>query len=180
MDDDEENHTNIHISCENLNYKIDNQRIEQICASACKELGLEKFELSVSIVDEAKIRELNKEFRDKDSSTDVLSFPQNSFHKPVTIEKPFEDNPQPIPRSLGDIVLCPEVAEVNAQKIGQSLDREVCFLMIHGLLHLCGHDHMEKDEEAKMLEQQRSIMASFATNSAPIWNGCITPTERRA
>ncbi|WP_423168497.1 rRNA maturation RNase YbeY, partial [Stenotrophomonas maltophilia] len=62
---------------------------------------------------------------------------------------------------LGDIVICPEIAERNAKLIGQSLGYEVCFLITHGILHLCGHDHENPSDERKMLMHQRRIMKTL-------------------
>lgn len=73
---------------------------------------------------------------------------------------------------LGDIVICLDVAQENAKKIGQGLDREVCFLIVHGMLHLCGHDHEIKPEETIMFREQRKIMKSFA-DKQKIWKNCI-------
>jgi probable rRNA maturation factor len=64
----------------------------------------------------------------------------------------------------------------NAEKIGQGLDREVCFLLVHGILHLCGHDHEEEDDEVIMFAEQRKIMESL-NGDLPVWKDCVRILE---
>ena len=94
----------------------------------------EDLELSCILVDDQKIHEINKEYRNIDRSTDVISFA-------------LEDNEQyyvsGMPRSLGDIFISIDHAKMQAEEYGHSLKREMCFLFTHGLLHLLGFDHME-------------------------------------
>ena len=75
---------------------------------------------------------------------------------------------------IGDIVISPEDALRNAENIGHSLDRETCFLLVHGFLHLCGHDHEEPEQERLMLEQQKLVMDYLETVAdQPLWVNCI-------
>jgi probable rRNA maturation factor len=86
-----------------------------------------------------------------------------------------------MPRALGDLVISLPNAEQNAKAIGQPLDREVCFLIVHGLLHLCGHDHEAPVEERRMLDAQRRLMASLAkTRGGPLWTKSVTKRRSRA
>jgi probable rRNA maturation factor len=73
-------------------------------------------------------------------------------------------------------VICLDIALENAEKIGQSLDREVCFLLVHGVLHLCGHDHEWEEDEVLMLEDQRKVMDSF-NRDLPVWKDCVRILE---
>lgn len=106
-------------------------------------------ELSCIIVDDAKIHEINRDYRHIDRSTDVISFA-------------LEDNEQfyveGMPRTLGDIFISYEHACRQAQEYGHSLEREMCFLMTHGLLHLLGYDHMSEEEEKEMTALQKKIL----------------------
>ena len=157
-------------------YNILYSKIENISDLVLGQLGLEKHQLSVSFVDEKEMTSLNQSYRNKDRSTDVLSFPQIEFQDPVTVENRYQaSQSEELPPSiLGDIVISLEDAHKNADKIGQDLDREVCFLIIHGCLHLCGHDHMNPKEEELMLNQQRKIMAVLEEdNSPPPWQDCV-------
>jgi probable rRNA maturation factor len=68
------------------------------------------------------------------------------------------------PTMLGDIVISPSDAQKNADDIGQSLERELLFLMVHGILHLCGYDHQRSTDEQKMLQQQTLIINSLTSD----------------
>ena len=106
-------------------------------------------ELSCIIVDDEKIHQINRDYRQIDRSTDVISFA-------------LEDNEQfyveGMPRSLGDIFISYDHAVSQAQEYGHSLKREMCFLFTHGLLHLLGYDHMQEDEEKEMFALQKEIL----------------------
>ncbi len=109
-------------------------------------------EVSVTFTDNEGIRELNREYRNKDSATDVLSFPMYSFTE--------DDMPDPdFMVELGDIVLSLERAAEQAVEFGHSYEREVAFLCVHSVLHLLGYDHeLSPEDEAVMIERQKKIM----------------------
>ena len=109
-------------------------------------------EFSVTFTDNEGIRELNREHREKDSPTDVLSFPMYSF---VDGDEPFEGECA----ELGDIVLSLERADEQAKEFGHSFKREVAFLTVHSVLHLLGYDHETSEEDEKeMFAIQNEIM----------------------
>jgi probable rRNA maturation factor len=124
-----------------------------------------------------EIKALNHSYRGINNVTDVLSFPQEKWPRPLVFQRepktlPKDSGP---PKTLGDVVICLEKAESNAAEIGQDLDREFCFLLVHGFLHLCGHDHQNETEEALMTEQQQLIMSLFANSeSGAIWKHCVS------
>ncbi len=103
-------------------------------------------EISVLLTDDAEQRELNAQWRQKDSATNVLSFPQ--------IE-PFG----PVMGILGDITLARETLEREAAELGKSLDDHFTHLMVHGLLHILGYDHIEEDEALQMEGLETQILA---------------------
>lgn len=103
------------------------------------------FEVGISLVTPEEIQQLNKRFRDKDSVTDVLSFPMYE-----------EGDEEPV--QLGDVVICYERAQEQAEEYGHSLVRELCFLTVHGMLHLLGHDHFEPEETEEMRAAEKEIM----------------------
>ena len=111
-------------------------------------------EVSVTFCDNEYIKKLNGEFRDKDAATDVLSFPMYDFEE----EEELPLNPDGS-ISLGDIVVSLERAAEQAKEIGNSLEREVAFLVIHSTLHLLGYDHERSadDDEAQCLAQREII-----------------------
>ena len=111
-------------------------------------------EVSVSFVDNAEIRDLNKKFRSIDKATDVLSFPL--FDYEGESEEPPVDE---MLGMLGDIVLSLEQADIQANEYGHSFEREVAFLTVHSMLHLLGYDHETGEEdEADMRRRQSEIM----------------------
>ena len=100
--------------------------------------------ISLTLVDDRAIRELNREHRGKDKPTDVLSFP-------------LEPEPFAHEKLLGDIVISIDTARRQAADYDAPLQREVERLMIHGLLHVLGHDHMEPDKRAAMEAEERRL-----------------------
>jgi probable rRNA maturation factor len=102
------------------------------------------FEVSVSFVTNEEITELNREYRNVDSETDVLSFPMNEEFDGVNI--------------LGDIVISTQKIIEQANDFNHSLEREMCYLTVHSMLHLLGYDHMNKEEKNKMRAKEKEIM----------------------
>lgn len=115
-------------------------------------------EVSVTFCDNEYIKKLNAEFRNKDSATDVLSFPMYDFDDETD---PTENPDGSI--SLGDIVISLERAKEQAVELGNSFEREVAFLVIHSTLHLLGYDHdRSKDDEEAQCLAQREIIESLS------------------
>lgn len=129
-------------------------------AEAMRAAGVpEGAQISISFVSDDEIHELNREHRSKDRPTDVLSFP--------TLE-PGEEPPPGMPLMLGDVVVSVETADRQAHEYGHTLDRELGFLLVHGLLHLLGEDHETPDEEQRMRERQRKILSAIGLGSDAI------------
>ena len=116
--------------------------------AVCKVLNVDPdaVEANLAFVSEKKIKELNQKFRGVDKVTDVLSFPNGDI------------NPETGRRFLGDVLICRAVAKKQAELYGQSVEREINFLQIHGLLHLFGFDHETEEDDAKMRELQRKAL----------------------
>ena len=120
------------------------------------ELGPE-VEISVLLVDNETIRSLNRDYRNKDAATDVLSFPMEEAMdgepEPAVIGGPTE-------RLLGDLVISVEMAVAQAAEYGHSVERELAFLSVHGLLHLLGYDHeLGVEAEAAMQAEEKRILS---------------------
>ena len=120
-------------------------------------------EVSVLFTDNASIREINRENRDIDAPTDVLSFPIGEYSVPgyfdtLEEEQPEVFHPETGELMLGDIVISVERVVSQAEEFGHSQERELGFLLAHSVLHLCGFDHMEEEERFVMEEKQRQIM----------------------
>ncbi|MCT9001220.1 rRNA maturation RNase YbeY [Microbacterium memoriense] len=111
-------------------------------------------DVAILLVDEGAMEALHVQWMDEPGPTDVLSFPMDEL-RPGT-----EEQPTP-PGLLGDIVLCPQVAEGQAQTAGHSTLDELILLTTHGLLHLLGFDHAEPEEEREMFGLQRELITTF-------------------
>ena len=112
----------------------------------------ENAEVSLSIVDKDTIHKLNKDYRNVDRETDVLSFPMD--------EEAFDNEGNPI-FLLGDIVICLDVARNQAAEFGHSLEREMMYLICHSTLHLLGYDHIEEDDKVKMRAKEKEVMKNL-------------------
>jgi len=110
-------------------------------------------ELSIAIVSLAEMTELNGRFRQKDGPTDVLSFPCDD---PCAVVEPGE------PVALGDVVIAPEVAERQAAEYGHTVEDELNLLLVHGVLHLLGYDHIEDDDAGVMQAREVALLTAWA------------------
>lgn len=141
-----------------------------------RRLGVVQYEICIQFVSPLKMRTLNKLYRKQDKSTDVLSFPQYDWRRPLKVQKsPAEALKILNPLPLGDVVISPSDAATNADESGSELAKEVCFLVIHGILHLVGHDHMKPAEKRRMFTEQKKLMRilSGGRSGKPTWSGCI-------
>lgn len=114
-------------------------------------------EISVTFVDNAEIRKLNAQYRDKDIETDVLSFPMGS-------DGEYDTNLDTGAKILGDVVISIEKAVEQANLFGHGLEREVGYLTVHSVLHLLGYDHMEPLDKVHMREREENVMHQLGLN----------------
>ncbi|MHB8064280.1 MAG: rRNA maturation RNase YbeY [Ruminiclostridium sp.] len=119
---------------------------------------IKAFEVSVVIVDDEEIRAINKEHRDIDKSTDVLSFPMVEFVKGEIISDEGDYDMDLNELMLGDIIVSAETAKRQALEYGHSFEREIAFLTAHSCFHLLGYDHIEEGEEKLMVNKQEGIL----------------------
>lgn len=119
-----------------------------------------KSEISVLFVDNEQIKEINNDFRQIDSATDVLSFPMLSFDGTKVIDDVGDSYLGTV--VLGDIVLSLERAAAQAEEYGHSFEREVGFLVCHSVLHLLGYDHEAEEERAVMREKEEAILEKIS------------------
>ena len=120
-------------------------------------------EVNLILTDNDAIQEINRDYRQIDRPTDVLSFPMIDFEKESDfshVEEAVEDyfNPETGELMLGNIVISKERAKEQAEEYGHSVEREFAFLIAHSMLHLLGYDHMEDEERQVMEQKQREIM----------------------
>ncbi len=110
--------------------------------------GISETELEFSLVDDSTIQQINKQSRGLDKPTDVLSFANRELEDPDSEDK----------KSLGQIVISIPAAQRNADEMGQSLEEELRFLFVHGLLHILGYDHQTPSEETEMMTLAYEIL----------------------
>src|SRR6476469_4979693 len=115
-------------------------------------------ELCIKVVVEATIAELNEHWMEKEGPTDVLAFPMDEL-------RPGEVNEEPEEGVLGDLVLCPAVAERQAKEAGHSTAAEIELLTTHGILHLLGYDHAEPEEHREMFGLQAEILREWGSQA---------------
>ena len=113
-------------------------------------------ELSILLVDTAAMEQLHIQWMDEPGPTDVLSFPMDELRPSRA-----EDDNEPEPGLLGDVVLCPEVAAKQGEEAGHGAAAELNLLATHGILHLLGYDHAEPDEKAEMFALQGELLARW-------------------
>ena len=112
-------------------------------------------EIALVLVDEAAMEQLHVQWMGEPGPTDVLSFPMDEL-------RPGNDDIITPPGVLGDVVLCPQVAEVQAEGAGHSTMDELLYLTAHGILHLLGFDHAEPEEEKEMFSLQRDLIIGYS------------------
>ena len=127
---------------------------EYIIITLQQENVLVPCEISFSLVIPEEIQELNAEYRNIDKETDVLSFPMLEFPEDEDMLT-YETG---IPVMLGDIVISTTRAAEQAEAYGHSLEREICYLSVHSVLHLLGYDHLDEDEKRVMRAREKAIM----------------------
>ena len=115
-----------------------------------------KSEISISIVDNNEIQEINRQYREIDAPTDVLSFPLLTFEEGEQAD--VNENDEIL---LGDIIISIDKAREQAQEYGHGLRRELAFLTAHSMLHLLGYDHIDEQEQKDMFERQERILENL-------------------
>lgn len=136
------------------NLEIDVQIVDTVRKAAYKvgELyGLDNAEVSITFTDNEHIHEINRKYRKVDRPTDVISFALNEGDEPEI------EGGAPI-NVLGDIIISVEKAVEQAKDYGHSVEREVAFLTVHGMLHLLGYDHIEEEDRKEMRQEEDFVM----------------------
>lgn len=126
--------------------------IKKVVMKSLKIERLKNATCSIIIVDKEYIHKLNKEYRNIDKVTDIISFALEDDNKCLMPEKI---------RLLGDIYICLDRAKEQSQEYGHSLERELCFLAVHGIYHLLGYDHETKEEEEIMFKKQEEVLKEY-------------------
>lgn len=158
----------VFVSDEQTAVAIDVARWQRLALAALADEGVSgECELSVMFVAEATIAELNERFMGHEGPTDVLSFPIDGEPDPPGRWPDSggpgpdrEDDPEELPLLLGDVVVCPAVAERNAPAHAGSVDDELALLIVHGILHLLGMDHATDEQRAAMWAREQTLLAA--------------------
>jgi len=150
----------IDIQNESTGYDVDLGSLERLARHVLDRMGVHPLvELSIRLVDVDAMTALHEHFMNEPGPTDVLAFPMDELHDQ---RDDGDDNDAP-PTLLGDVVLCPPVAEVQGRQAGHSTEDELHLLCTHGVLHLLGYDHGEPQEEREMFTLQTQLLQSWAT-----------------
>jgi probable rRNA maturation factor len=139
---------------------VDTERLVQLATFALDALRIHpQAELSIVLVDETTMSAYHQKFMGEPGPTDVLSFPMDELRAP----EPDEEPPLGL---LGDIVLCPTVTAAQAAESNRTPEEEADYLLVHGLLHLLGHDHAEPAEKKVMFDLNDKVIAAWGASRA--------------
>lgn len=139
-------------------YELDEVEFSELATYVLDEMHVHpQAELEIRFVTTEVMSELHVRWMDEEGPTDVLSFPMDEL-RPGDEENPSEEG------ILGSVVVCPEVAQMQARDAGHSPEEEMLLLTTHGILHLLGYDHAEPDEEKEMFALQRRLLLTFLAN----------------
>ncbi|MBD3948415.1 rRNA maturation RNase YbeY [Tuanshanicoccus lijuaniae] len=138
------------------------QLIEAVIALTAKKLQLnQESEVDISIVDNESIHALNKQYRNIDRPTDVLSFALNEGEEDWDFSLDEQEEVFDIPQHYGDIIISYQKIGEQAEEYGHSFERELAFLVVHGFLHLNGFDHQTSEEEQAMFALQEEVLREY-------------------
>ncbi len=142
-------------------HEVDVQGLAQLSRFVMDQMRVHPLaELCIKAVDEATIAQLNEQWMEKEGPTDVLAFPMDELRPGLVNEEPQEG-------VLGDLVLCPTVAEAQGAIAGHGTVAEIELLTVHGVLHLLGYDHAEPDDHKEMFGLQDQLLQQWRSTERP-------------
>ena len=145
----------VHVQSHVRRVTFNQARLDRLAGAILSDVGAASGELGILFVGDRRMRGLNRRYRGKDRTTDVLAFPMR--------EAPTPHLPVATPAMLGDVVIAVPTATRQAKQGHRSLDEELTVLLVHGILHLCGYDHEWNEKEARrMHRRERRILRSLA------------------
>jgi probable rRNA maturation factor len=145
----------ISVRNDSSNTTFDVEIVHRVVLATVNSHNLEDYEVSVLLTDDPRMTELNREYRGINAPTDVLAFAMREG----------EDSEMVAPNMLGDVVISLETAERQAITEKHSLEEEVSFLTVHGVLHLLGYDHQTQEDASMMFERQHTILQCLRTDT---------------
>jgi len=162
------------VSIEVLNesgYELDVQRLAALSRFVMDRMRVHpQAELCIKAVDEPTIAQLNLQWMEKEGPTDVLAFPMDELRPGLVNDEPEEG-------VLGDLVLCPAVAEQQGATAGHGTESEIELLTVHGILHLLGYDHAEPEEHREMFGLQDQLLVEWRAGASTSSAGGTGPTS---
>ena len=147
----------LHIE-ENNNYE---KVLKKVINKCFQEENLKNLYISITLTNSENIKKINKEYRNIDKITDVLSFPM--FQK-EEIQKICTKDFEKMNYTLGDVVICIEKVIKQAEEYGHSFERELAYMAVHGFYHLMGYDHIKEEEKQEMRQKEENILSQLQIN----------------
>ncbi len=173
----------VFVANEQTEQSVDEEHLALLASLAMEAEGVEESEVSILVVDRTVMTQLNKRYMGEEGPTDVLAFPidgpspasgppegpagpRGFADERVLDDDDLDDDEEDddAPWLLGDVVLCPAYASENARRAGHSLAAELELLTVHGILHLCGFDHAEPDDERDMRARTDELLARWRSS----------------
>jgi len=139
-------HMQNHVRCVTFNQA----RLERLARAILSDVGETSVELGIMFVGDQRMRGLNRRYRGKDRTTDVLAFAMRDAFMPHASRL--------MPDMLGDVVISVPTAWRQGKEAGRSLDEELAWLLVHGILHLCGYDHERSEKEARRMHRRERML----------------------
>jgi len=139
-------HMQSHVRC----VTFDQARLERLARAILSDVGETSAELGIMFVGDQRMRGLNRRYRGKDRTTDVLAFTMRDAFMPHASRF--------MPDVLGDVVISVPTAWRQGKEAGRSLDEELAWLLVHGILHLCGYDHERSEKEARRMHRRERML----------------------
>jgi len=136
-------------------FSIDEEILRRIAKRVLKGENKRKSNLSIALLGPSRMRQINKRYRGKNRTTDVLAFPETKI-----LKEKFKTGSLKKIENLGEIVICLREVKKNAKKFGSTFEKELNRVLIHGILHLLGYDHEKSEEAAKKMKEKEEFYLS--------------------
>ena len=147
-------HIQSHVRC----VTFDQARLERLARAILSNVGETSAELGIMFVGDQRMRGLNRRYRGKDRTTDVLAFAMRDAFTPHALRRAQGRPSRLMPDMLGDVVISVHTAWRQGKEAGRSLDEELAWLLVHGILHLCGYDHERSEKEARRMHRRERML----------------------
>ena len=148
----------VHMQSQVRRFTFNQPHLKRSVRAILSDVGEASAELGILFVGDQRMRSLNRQYRGKDRTTDVLAFAMREARMPYALRQA-QGRPVPLmPDMLGDVVISAPTAWRQAKEAGQSFDEEIVRLLVHGILHLCGYDHERSEKEARRMHRRERMI----------------------